>query len=198
MIIGSNGSADGIPLPDRRQACLPPGPTLPARRIVIIARLNVAQPRALPILLVAAALPRGSPALICVLPSDNTGCQLVSVEPPNHASRTLLATLAVTGISSIEPAFAHGFAGPHMFISTVLIDDPNVADEAACRRSLLAATDRWRPDLASTSMEFEFDKRITENFGFSWMTATSGYGCRRQDGQRLAKLGSWGSNTRSM
>jgi len=26
---------------------------------------------------------------------------------------------------------AHGFAGDHMFISTLLIDDPDVADEAS-------------------------------------------------------------------
>ncbi len=32
---------------------------------------------------------------------------------------------------SVQPVFAHGFAGPHMFISTLLIDDPNVADEAS-------------------------------------------------------------------
>jgi hypothetical protein len=64
-----------------------------------------------------------------------------------------------------------------MFISTLLIDDPNVADEASL------PTFRWlpqpngggpTPDLYT--LNFEFDKRITENFGFSindgyqWLT----------------------------
>ena len=44
---------------------------------------------------------------------------------------TVLAALAGASLLSSEPAFAHGFAGPHMFISTLLIDDPNVADEAS-------------------------------------------------------------------
>ena len=43
----------------------------------------------------------------------------------------LLATLAGTSLLPVEAVFAHGFAGPHMFISTLLIDDPNVADEAS-------------------------------------------------------------------
>ena len=47
-----------------------------------------------------------------------------------------LAALAGASLLPVQPVFAHGFAGPHMFISTLLIDDPNVADEAsACRPS---------------------------------------------------------------
>ena len=42
-----------------------------------------------------------------------------------------LAALAGASLLSVQPVFAHGFAGPHMFISTLLIDDPNVADEAS-------------------------------------------------------------------
>ena len=40
---------------------------------------------------------------------------------------------ALTGVCllPLQPVLAHGFAGPHMFISTLLIDDPNVADEAS-------------------------------------------------------------------
>jgi hypothetical protein len=43
----------------------------------------------------------------------------------------LLATLAEASLAPVEPVFAHGFAGPHMFISTLQIDDPNVADDAS-------------------------------------------------------------------
>src|SRR5690349_10127919 len=63
---------------------------------------------------------------------------------------------------------AHGFAGPHMFISTVLIDDPNVSDEASLPTfSFLPQPiqDGVTPSLYNVN--FEFDKRITENFGFS-------------------------------
>jgi len=66
------------------------------------------------------------------------------------------------------PAFAHGFAGPHMFISTLLIDDPNVADEASLPTFSFQpqpTEDGVSPGLYA--LEFEFDKRITENFGLS-------------------------------
>ena len=81
---------------------------------------------------------------------------------------TLLAALAGASLLPIQSAFAHGFAGPHMFISTLLIDDPNVADEAS------VPTFMWLPQPSDTNpapelynLNFEFDKRITENFGFS-------------------------------
>ena len=58
---------------------------------------------------------------------------------------TVLASLAGASLLASEPAFAHGFAGPHMFISTLMIDDPNVADEASLANVLLsAAAQRWR------------------------------------------------------
>ena len=47
-----------------------------------------------------------------------------------HSSKFAAALVGV-GLLSVQPVFAHGFAGPHMFISTLLIDDPNVADEAS-------------------------------------------------------------------
>ena len=44
---------------------------------------------------------------------------------------TLLVALAGAILLPIQSVFAHGFAGPHMFVSTLIIDDPNVADEAS-------------------------------------------------------------------
>jgi len=83
-------------------------------------------------------------------------------------SNRFLAALAGAALLPAHGAFAHGFAGPHMFISTLLIDDPNVADEAS------VPTFMWLPQPtdgdttpALYNLEFEFDKRITENFGFS-------------------------------
>ena len=44
-----------------------------------------------------------------------------------------------------SPAYAHGVAGAHLFISTLLIDDPNVADEASL------PTFMWLPQPSDTS-----------------------------------------------
>jgi hypothetical protein len=91
--------------------------------------------------------------------------------------RILLASFAAGTVTLTGHAHAHGFAGDHMFISTLLIDDPNVADEASL------PTFQFLPSQAdgggtsyNYSVGFEFDKRITENFGFSiengytWLT----------------------------
>jgi hypothetical protein len=58
--------------------------------------------------------------------------------------------IALTGawLLPLQSVLAHGFAGPHMFINTLLIDDPNVADEASvphscsCRSLRMAADAR--------------------------------------------------------
>jgi len=42
-----------------------------------------------------------------------------------------LAVLTGACLLPLQSVLAHGYAGPHMFISTLLIDDPNVADEAS-------------------------------------------------------------------
>jgi hypothetical protein len=92
-------------------------------------------------------------------------------------SRYLFATLAAGTMASADHAYAHGFAGDHMFISTLLIDDPNVADEASLPTfQFLPSQVDGGGTSNSYGMGFEFDKRITENFGFaindgySWLT----------------------------
>jgi hypothetical protein len=97
---------------------------------------------------------------------------------------TLLVALATASLLPIQPVFAHGFAGPHMFISTLLIDDPNVADEAG------VPTFMWLPQPSDTNsapalynLNFEFDKRITEDFGFS---LADGYQWLRTPGAKTA------------
>jgi hypothetical protein len=79
-----------------------------------------------------------------------------------------------------QQAHAHGFAGDHMFISTLLIDDPNVADEASLPTfSYLPQSD----GTGAYGLGFEFDKRITENFGFS---LNNGYDWLTQTGNKTA------------
>src|SRR5208337_2112508 len=93
----------------------------------------------------------------------------------------LLAGLAVGILASTHHAYAHGFAGDHMFISTLLIDDPNVADEASLPTfSYLPQPTDGGAAPGLYSLGFEFDKRITENFGFAindgynWLTQPGG------------------------
>ena len=71
-----------------------------------------------------------------------------------------------------------------MFISTLLIDDPNVADEASLPTFMFLPQPNdggVTPGLYNLS--FEFDKRITENFGFS---LSDGYQWLRTPGASMA------------
>jgi hypothetical protein len=95
-------------------------------------------------------------------------------------------SLALAASVALPPAqaFAHGFAGPHMFISTLLIDDPNVADEASFPTfSYLPQPGGGGPVANLYAGEFEFDKRITENFGFA---INDGYQWLTQPGMKTA------------
>jgi hypothetical protein len=99
-------------------------------------------------------------------------------------SRHLFATLAVGTTALANHAHAHGFAGDHMFISTLLIDDPNVADEASLPTfSFLPQPNDGGPTPNLYGLNFEFDKRITENFGFA---LNSGYNWLTQPGAKTA------------
>jgi len=98
--------------------------------------------------------------------------------------KKLATALAGACLLPAEPAFAHGFAGPHMFISTLLIDDPNVADEASLPTfSFLPQPTDSGPAPALYNLNFEFDKRITENFGFA---INDGYEWLRTPGAKTA------------
>src|SRR6478736_253042 len=100
-----------------------------------------------------------------------------------HRPKFLVA-LAGVSLLPVQPVFAHGFAGPHMFISTLLIDDPNVADEASLPTfSFLPQPTDGGPAANQYGLEFEWDKRITENFGFA---IDSGYNWLTQPGAKTA------------
>ena len=81
--------------------------------------------------------------------------------------RTLFAIAAAGVMAMHQHAYAHGFAGPHMFISTLLIDDPNVADEASLPTFSFLPQPGSDPVPNLYALNFEWDKRITENFGFA-------------------------------
>jgi len=91
--------------------------------------------------------------------------------------RTAAAVLAAGTLALSQHAHAHGFAGDHMFISTLLIDDPNVADEASLPTFQFLPQDAGGGATSyNYGLNFELDKRITENFGFAindgytWLT----------------------------
>jgi len=98
----------------------------------------------------------------------------------------LLALAGLTAGAALlgHQAYAHGVAGAHMFVSTLIIDDPNVADEASLPTfSFLPQPTDGGPAAGGYGLEFEFDKRITERFGFS---ISDGYQWLRQPGMKTA------------
>jgi hypothetical protein len=98
--------------------------------------------------------------------------------------RYLLAVLAAGGMAYTGHANAHGIAGDHMFVSTLIIDDPNVADEASLPTfSYLPQSTDSGPAPGLYGLSAEFDKRITENFGFA---IGSGYNWLTQPGTKTA------------
>jgi hypothetical protein len=101
-------------------------------------------------------------------------------------TRPIIAlALVASAVLPSTQAFAHGFAGPHMFVSTLIIDDPNVADEASLPTFfwLPQSTDPGTPSPQLYQLSVEFDKRVTENFGFS---LASGYSWLRTPGAKTA------------
>jgi len=99
-------------------------------------------------------------------------------------SRSLVAApLCALLLSST--AHAHGVAGAHMFISTLLIDDSNVADEASLPTFmwLPQSSGAGGPSPIASAASIEIDKRLTENFGIAINT---GYQWLATPGQKTA------------
>ena len=72
------------------------------------------------------------------------------------------AALAAGSLLLPRYAQAHAVAGSRIFVNTLIIDDPAIADEAAL------PTFSWQPPPGSGeeyNFNFEIDKRITEHFG---------------------------------
>src|SRR4051794_5204144 len=99
--------------------------------------------------------------------------------------RHYLPALLAAGIPAVtHQAHAHGYVGEHMFISTLLIDDPNVADEASLPTfSYLPGPKEEGGTPAEYGLSVEFFKTITRNFGFSLET---GYSWLTRPGDKTA------------
>ena len=91
-----------------------------------------------------------------------------------------------------QSAHAHGVAGNHLFVSTLIIDDPNVADEASLPTfSYLPQPSDTNPAPGLYGLNAEFDKRITENFGFAHQQRIQlAHPAGRKDRDGLVKLSS--------
>lgn len=99
-------------------------------------------------------------------------------------SHYLLAVLAAGSLALTQHAHAHGFAGDHMFVSTLIIDDPNVSDEASIPTfSYLPQPANGGAAPGLYGLNAEFDKRITENLGFG---INQGYNRLTQPGAKTA------------
>ncbi|PPQ26300.1 hypothetical protein [Rhodopila globiformis] len=88
----------------------------------------------------------------------------------------LLATLAAGLPAVANHADAHGWAGDHLFVSTLIIDDPFMEDEASLPTFSYLPQPGSDPVPNLYALDFEYDKRITETFGFAinggytWLT----------------------------
>ncbi len=96
------------------------------------------------------------------------------------AARPWFASLLIPGLL-IPPlavpthANAHDTAGARLFVSTLLVDDPGVADEVSLPTFfwLPQSTPSGTPAPQLYQVNVEFSKRITENFGVSLGTGYS-------------------------
>jgi hypothetical protein len=84
-------------------------------------------------------------------------------------SRFIAAAIVAAATGAHLPALAHGFAGKRFFPATIATDDPFVADELSLptvsTQRIDASSDE--PPTRQKSIEAEFSKRITSDFGIS-------------------------------
>ncbi|MEO6973007.1 MAG: hypothetical protein ABI135_06280 [Rhodoferax sp.] len=88
-----------------------------------------------------------------------------------HRSKHLLAATAVsaaalTALLAAGPADAHAIAGNRVFPATMAVDDPGVSDEFDFQYGHLTVPGD-NGNQGVNTVQFEWDKRITPNFGLS-------------------------------
>lgn len=88
------------------------------------------------------------------------------------AGAALALSLAAFGATS-GPASAHGVAGARIFVTTLQIDDPSVADEMSLPTVTLqrSGANGGPGPIYNTTLAGEFVKRITENFALGISSA---------------------------
>jgi len=98
---------------------------------------------------------------------------------PIHGAASLLG--AGLALSLALPAHAHGIAGDRIFPATLTIDDPAVGDELTAPTFVYQpqSGSGGGPETRSDNYGFEWDKTITEHFGFA---INDGYSVIHQQG----------------
>ncbi len=83
--------------------------------------------------------------------------------------RVLFPAALLGALAGVSPALAHGVAGARVFVTTLTIDDPAVADEASIPTiSYQRSGANGGPGQSyQTNINVDFSKRITENFGLA-------------------------------
>ena len=83
------------------------------------------------------------------------------------SARAVSAWLLSVAATTVLPvsADAHGVAGARVFISTLTIDDPAVADEASLPTFSFEPNANGGAQQYQSNLNVELDKRITDNFG---------------------------------
>ena len=82
-----------------------------------------------------------------------------------------VAALACAGmLIHLSPATAHAVCGSRVFPVTLTLDDPGVADEMTLPQLVYtrSAADGGPGPGHDTSVQFEYDKRLTDEFGFAF------------------------------
>jgi hypothetical protein len=98
------------------------------------------------------------------------------------ARRACLAGVLLA--STALPSLASGTLGSHVLTNTMIADDPFVADEATLPTfSWLPQPSQGEPAAALSGLGFEFDKRVTDTFGFA---INDGYQWLHTSGQKTA------------
>jgi len=80
------------------------------------------------------------------------------------------ALLCAGALLRVSPAFAHAVCGSRVFPVTLTLDDPGVADEVTLPQASYTrvAADGGPGPGHDTNLAFEYDKRLTEDFGFAF------------------------------
>jgi hypothetical protein len=101
----------------------------------------------------------------------------IAARAPFKTDRTIMnrilpvAALACAGaLLRSAPAFAHAVCGSRVYPVTLTLDDPGVADELTLPQIVYtrAAADGGPGPSHDTSIQFEYDKRLTDEFGFAF------------------------------
>ncbi len=81
-----------------------------------------------------------------------------------------MAALACAGLLHAQPLFAHAVCGSRVYPVTLTLDDPGVADEITLPQVVYTreGADGGPGPSHDFSYQFEYDKRVTDTFGFAF------------------------------